>query len=78
MPHATLPHPADDAGVLEVLVRDAFNQRRKTLRNTLKALLTAEEIEAEGIDPGTRPEQVDLAGFVRLANRLTRKQAASA
>ena len=78
VPHATLPHPADDVEVLEILVRDAFNQRRKTLRNTLKALLSAEEIEAEGIDPGTRPEQVDLAGFVRLANRLARKRSASA
>ena len=78
IPHATLPHPADDVEVLEILVRDAFNQRRKTLRNTLKALLSAEEIEAEGIDPGTRPEQVDLAGFVRLANRLTRKRAGDA
>ena len=78
IPHATLPHPADDVEVLEILVRDAFNQRRKTLRNTLKSLLSAEEIEAEGIDPGTRPEQVDLAGFVRLANRLTRKRAGDA
>ena len=78
IPHATLPHPADDVEVLEILVRDAFNQRRKTLRNTLKALLSAEEIEAEGIDPGTRPEQVDLAGFVRLANRLARKRSANA
>ena len=78
IPHATVPHPADDVEVLEILVRDAFNQRRKTLRNTLKSLLSAEEIEAEGIDPGTRPEQVDLAGFVRLANRLTRKRAGDA
>ena len=52
-------------------MREAFNQRRKTLRNTLKRLLSAEAIEELGIDPGLRPEQVDLAGFVRLANRLS-------
>ena len=71
-PHAQLPHPADDVSMLEQVVREAFNQRRKTLRNTLKSLLDAESIEAEGIDPTLRPEQVDLAGFVRLANRLAR------
>lgn len=70
-PHAQLPHPANDPQQLEIVVREAFNQRRKTLRNTLKRLLTADIIEEEGIDPGLRPEQVDLAGFVRLANRLS-------
>ena len=76
-PHATLPHPADDVRTLENLVREAFNQRRKTLRNTLKPLLSAEQIESEGLDPGIRPEQVDLAGFVRLANHLARLEASA-
>lgn len=70
-PHRQLPHPADDPRQLEILVREAFNQRRKTLRNTLKTLLSADAIASVGIDPGLRPEQVDLAGFVRLANLLT-------
>lgn len=74
-PHTELPHPADDVGMLEQVVREAFNQRRKTLRNTLKSLLDADSIEAEGLDPTLRPEQVDLAGFVRLANRLTKERA---
>jgi 16S rRNA A1518/A1519 N6-dimethyltransferase RsmA/KsgA/DIM1 with predicted DNA glycosylase/AP lyase activity len=34
--HAVLPHPAKDHRLLERVVREAFNQRRKTLRNTLK------------------------------------------
>ena len=72
-PHAELPHPADDPAMLELVVREAFNQRRKTLRNTLKPLLSEESIVAEGLDPTLRPEQVDLAGFVRLANHLARQ-----
>jgi 16S rRNA (adenine1518-N6/adenine1519-N6)-dimethyltransferase len=52
------------------VVREAFNQRRKTLRNTLKALLSNAEIEAAGVDGGLRPEQLDLAAFVRLADQL--------
>ncbi|GLK90960.1 16S rRNA (adenine(1518)-N(6)/adenine(1519)-N(6))-dimethyltransferase RsmA [Pseudomonas turukhanskensis] len=70
VPHATLPHPAKDQRLLERVVREAFNQRRKTLRNTLKALLSGEAIEAAGVDGSLRPEQLDLAAFVRLADKL--------
>ncbi len=61
---------------LETLVRTAFSQRRKTLRNTLKPLLTAEDIQAIGIDPTARPETVTLEGFALLANRYTDLQEA--
>ena len=40
-------------------------------RNTLKALLSAAEIEAAGVDGSLRPEQLDLAAFVRLADQLS-------
>ncbi len=70
VPHAVLPHPAKDHHLLERVVREAFNQRRKTLRNTLKALLDSDAIEAAGVDGSLRPEQLDVAAFVRLADRL--------
>src|SRR5690606_9774167 len=72
-PHEVLPHPAKDHHQLERVVREAFNQRRKTLRNTLRNLLASDEIEACGVDGGLRPEQLDLAAFVRLADRLTER-----
>ena len=50
--------------------RGAFGQRRKTLRNTLKGTLDSAAIEAADVDPGLRPEQLDLAAYVRLANQL--------
>lgn len=50
-------------------MREAFNQRRKTLRNTLKGMLDASAIEAAQVDGGLRPEQLDLAAFVRLADQ---------
>ena len=55
------------------VVAAAFSQRRKTLRNALKALLTSEEIRAAGIDPGARAETVPAAGFAALAEQLARK-----
>jgi 16S rRNA (adenine1518-N6/adenine1519-N6)-dimethyltransferase len=55
---------------LEEVVRRAFGQRRKTLRNALKGLLDEKAIEAAGIDPMARAETVDLAGFISLTDQL--------
>jgi len=49
------------------LVKAAFAQRRKTLRNNLKGLLTAEQIAALGIDPGCRAETLGVEQFKQLA-----------
>jgi len=68
IPYAQLPWPARDERRLAELVNQAFSQRRKTLRNSLKKLLDAETIAAAGVDPGERPEQVTVADFVRLAD----------
>lgn len=71
-PHSDLPHPAQDETLLEQLVSVAFQQRRKTLRNALKnSAASVEHMEAVGIDPNTRPEQVSVAQFVQLANAVT-------
>lgn len=52
---------------LEQIVRAAFAQRRKTLRNNLKGVVTEEVLEALGIDPGCRAETLSLAQFVAMA-----------
>ena len=52
----------------EEVVRAAFGQRRKTLRNALGGTCTTEQIEAAGLRPDARAEQIDVDGFVRLAN----------
>jgi 16S rRNA (adenine1518-N6/adenine1519-N6)-dimethyltransferase len=49
------------------LVAAAFSQRRKTLRNSLKALLTGEQIVAAGIDPGARAEVISPEQYAALA-----------
>ena len=49
------------------MVAAAFAQRRKTLRNSLKSLLTDTEIRAAGIDPGLRAEVIAPAQFAELA-----------
>ena len=52
------------------VVRAAFGQRRKTLRNALNGVADSAQIEAAGLRPDARAEQVEVAGFVRLANLL--------
>jgi len=49
------------------VVAAAFSHRRKTLRNALRGVATAAQIEACGLDPGARPQQVKPADFAALA-----------
>src|SRR5262249_53579658 len=52
------------------VVAAAFSQRRKTLRNALKPLLSAPDIAAAGVDPALRAEVIAPQGFAALADRL--------
>ena len=55
---------------LKRVVTSAFSMRRKTLRNSLRNHLSAEQILATGIDPGLRAEQLSLSQFAALARAL--------
>jgi 16S rRNA (adenine1518-N6/adenine1519-N6)-dimethyltransferase len=59
-------------GVLRTLVTAAFSHRRKTLRNSLKGLLAAQDIESCGIDPQLRPETLAPEQFGLLAAHYSR------
>lgn len=71
-PHATAPFELRDPRCFGAVVSAAFSQRRKTLRNALKGLLSAEQIERAGIDPAARAETIPPAGFAALAGQLDR------
>ncbi|MDB5803230.1 MAG: rRNA ((1518)-N(6)/adenine(1519)-N(6))-dimethyltransferase RsmA [Betaproteobacteria bacterium] len=55
---------------LSKLVTQAFSQRRKVLRNTLKGHVSEAQMEAAGIDARARAEEIPLENYVRLANAL--------
>ncbi|NNC78188.1 MAG: 16S rRNA (adenine(1518)-N(6)/adenine(1519)-N(6))-dimethyltransferase RsmA [Woeseiaceae bacterium] len=57
---------------LSRIVATAFSQRRKTLRNALKTVASETELEALGIDPGLRPENIAIADWIALANSIDR------
>ncbi|MEC9482300.1 MAG: 16S rRNA (adenine(1518)-N(6)/adenine(1519)-N(6))-dimethyltransferase RsmA [Halomonas sp.] len=70
VPHEVLPHPAIDEVLLADVVREAFAQRRKTLRNNLKGRIDAETLVSLGIDPARRPQTLSVAEMVKIANHL--------
>ncbi|MFO1371368.1 MAG: 16S rRNA (adenine(1518)-N(6)/adenine(1519)-N(6))-dimethyltransferase RsmA [Candidatus Competibacteraceae bacterium] len=72
VPRETSPVVVGDEQRFAEVVRRAFGQRRKTLRNTLRGLLDIAQIEMAGLDPGARPETLDLAGFAALSNVWSR------
>ena len=70
-----VPLPAADVGIddhalFARVVRDAFGQRRKTLRNALQLVCSGADIEAAGLRPDARAEQLEVAEFKHLANHL--------
>lgn len=70
VPHSQPPVAVNDMSKLNRVVTQAFSQRRKTLRNSLKKLIAEEEIAALGIDPTLRAENISLADFASLSNLL--------
>jgi 16S rRNA (adenine1518-N6/adenine1519-N6)-dimethyltransferase len=67
VPRETFAVVVRDEGRFAEIVRRAFSQRRKTLRNSLRDVLDAAHIEAAGIDPGARPETLGLDAFAALS-----------
>lgn len=68
VPHRPLTVAADDEKRLAEVVAAAFSGRRKTLRNSLRGLVSPAAMERAGVDPGRRAETLSVAEFVSLAH----------
>jgi len=64
------PVQVADEVLFEKLVRQAFSQRRKTLRNTLRDMVDAGVMIELGIDPSARAETLAIKDFAVLANHI--------
>ena len=69
-PYDDPPHPVDNFKAFETVVRNAFAQRRKTLRNALMPLIDEAAMEELGIDPKLRPEQLHISDYAKLSRLL--------
>ena len=57
--------------MLELVVRSAFNQRRKTLRNSLKKLISDSGLTGLSVDLSLRPENLSLTEYVQISDALS-------
>jgi 16S rRNA (adenine1518-N6/adenine1519-N6)-dimethyltransferase len=74
-----IPKTSDRIGIVDPslfsrVVKAAFGQRRKTLRNALDGVCDATQLEQAGIAPGARAEQIAPAAYIELANGLARNR----
>jgi 16S rRNA (adenine1518-N6/adenine1519-N6)-dimethyltransferase len=64
---------AVDENLLEEVVKAAFSQRRKMLRNTLRERVSETDWAELGIDPTRRAEELAVGDYLRVANRLAER-----
>jgi 16S rRNA (adenine1518-N6/adenine1519-N6)-dimethyltransferase len=64
------PWPSCSEPALRALVKAAFAQRRKTLRNNLKGIIDSTRLEELGVDPGARAETLELTQFIEITNAI--------
>ena len=68
IPYKQKPYLVNDVKVLSRITTEAFNQRRKTIRNSLGNLFTAEQMLELDIDPNLRAENLTVKQYCLLAN----------
>ncbi|MEQ1559323.1 MAG: 16S rRNA (adenine(1518)-N(6)/adenine(1519)-N(6))-dimethyltransferase RsmA [Methyloglobulus sp.] len=74
VPHLKPPVVVKDKTLFNNVVTQAFSQRRKTLRNSLKKSVSEEAFVSLGIDPTLRAEAISLQDFANLSNWLIESQ----
>ncbi|AKC59709.1 16S rRNA (adenine(1518)-N(6)/adenine(1519)-N(6))-dimethyltransferase RsmA [Blochmannia endosymbiont of Polyrhachis (Hedomyrma) turneri] len=62
------PYPKTDIQKLNTVTRIAFNQRRKTIKNSLSSIFEPQELKNQGINLQSRAENLNIEQFCNLAN----------
>jgi len=70
IPHKTISNKANKLETLNQVCITAFNQRRKTIRNSFKKLITAQALESLGLSPTLRPENLSIDDYIAIANYI--------
>jgi len=69
-PYREYPYPARDYSLFEKIVKQAFGQRRKTLRNSLRDIVPDEAWATLSIHSDLRAENLSVKDFVDISNAL--------
>jgi 16S rRNA (adenine1518-N6/adenine1519-N6)-dimethyltransferase len=71
IPYYNYPFVANNIDQFGKIVKEAFSQRRKTIRNTLKNFMNANDFENIDINPQLRAENLSVSDFVKISNYLS-------
>lgn len=72
-PLRPLSFAARDEALFASVVKAAFSQRRKTLRNSLGAFLAEPDLRALAIAPTARAQELSIAQFVAIADYVSNR-----
>jgi len=70
IPYEQYPFIVNNIEQFARIVKEAFSQRRKTIRNTLKSFISENDFEKIGINPQLRAENLSVSDFVKISNYL--------
>ena len=70
-PHQTFPVKVIDPKCLQIVIRTAFNQRRKTLKNSLKAIMPTSALDKLPIDASLRPASLSLKDYAMISDAIS-------
>ena len=70
IPYEHYPFVANNIEQFGRIVKEAFSQRRKTIRNTLKSFISENDFQKIGINPQLRAENLSVSDFVKISNYL--------
>jgi 16S rRNA (adenine1518-N6/adenine1519-N6)-dimethyltransferase len=70
VPYKIYPHQAHHYPVFHEIVKQAFSQRRKTLRNSLKKMVSDEVWEQVNIRSDLRAENLSVQDYVEISNAV--------
>ena len=69
-PHVKLPLQARSLENLQIVIRTAFSARRKTLKNSLKSIISEQALKALPLDISLWPENLSLADYILISDVL--------
>lgn len=70
-PHTKPTRQAKDVACLQIVIRTAFNQRRKTLKNSLKSMISEAALSKLDLDCTLRPENLSLDDYILISDAVS-------
>ena len=71
LPFDTLQNKIVNREIFNMLVKLAFQHRRKTIKNNLTSVASEELLKQATINPSQRPQEISIDQYIILSNQLT-------